>query len=58
MTARVGPHSHTCASRARRSLQGTWIGTKSDHLSMKVAVKVGAAAAAETGRGTSVAREF
>jgi transglutaminase-like putative cysteine protease len=35
-------------------LRGTWIGTKSDHLSMKVAVKVVAAAAAETGRGTGV----
>jgi hypothetical protein len=38
-------------------LQGTWIGAKSDHLSTKIAVKVVAAADAETGRGTGVARE-
>jgi hypothetical protein len=30
-------------------LQGTWIGTASDHLAMKVAVKVAAAADAECG---------
>ena len=36
-------------------LQGTWIGTKSDHLATKVAVKVVAAADAEAGRGTGVA---
>jgi transglutaminase-like putative cysteine protease len=33
-------------------LQGTWIGTNSDHLSMNVAVKVVAAADAGAGRGT------
>jgi transglutaminase-like putative cysteine protease len=32
-------------------LQGTWIGTKSDHLAMKVAVKVVAAPDAEAGLG-------
>ena len=32
-------------------LQGTWIGTASDHLAMKVAVKVTAAADAGAGRG-------
>jgi len=32
-------------------LQGTWIGTASDHLAMKVAVKVTAEAAAGTGMG-------
>lgn len=32
-------------------LQGTWIGTSSDHLAMKVAVKVTAAADAGSGRG-------
>jgi hypothetical protein len=31
-------------------LQGTWIGTASDHLAMKVAVKVAAAADAEAER--------
>ena len=35
-------------------LQGTWIGTASDHLAMKVAVKVVAAADAEAGRGQRV----
>jgi hypothetical protein len=35
-------------------LQGTWIGTKSDHLAMKVAVKVVAAPNAETGRGKRI----
>lgn len=35
-------------------LQGTWIGTKSDHLAMKVAVRVVAAADAEAGRGKRV----
>ena len=35
-------------------LQGTWIGTASDHLAMKVAVKVVAAADAEVGRGKRV----
>jgi hypothetical protein len=32
-------------------LQGTWIGTASDHLAMKVAVKVAAQPDAGTGRG-------
>ena len=32
-------------------LQGTWIGTASDHLAMKVAVKVTAAANARAERG-------
>jgi transglutaminase-like putative cysteine protease len=35
-------------------LQGTWIGTKSDHLAMKVAVKVVAAPDAEAGRGKHI----
>ena len=35
-------------------LQGTWIGTASDHLAMKVAVKVVAAADADAGRGQRV----
>jgi transglutaminase-like putative cysteine protease len=35
-------------------LQGTWIGTKSDHLAMKVAVKVVAAPNAENGRGERI----
>ena len=35
-------------------LQGTWIGTKSDHLAMKVAVKVVAVPDAEAGRGERV----
>ena len=35
-------------------LQGTWIGTRSDHLAMKVAVKVVAAPDAEAGRGKRV----
>jgi transglutaminase-like putative cysteine protease len=35
-------------------LQGTWIGTASDHLAMKVAVKVTAAAGADAGPGTRV----
>jgi hypothetical protein len=33
-------------------LQGTWIGTASDHLAMKVAVKVTAVADASAGQGT------
>jgi transglutaminase-like putative cysteine protease len=32
-------------------LQGTWLGTASDHLAMKVAVRVTAAADAAAGRG-------
>jgi hypothetical protein len=32
-------------------LQGTWIGTASDHLAMKVAVKATMAADARAGRG-------
>jgi transglutaminase-like putative cysteine protease len=36
-------------------LQGTWIGTASDHLAMKVAVKVTAAADAGAGRGAPAA---
>jgi hypothetical protein len=32
-------------------LQGTWIGTASDHLAMKVAVKVAGQPDAGTGRG-------
>jgi hypothetical protein len=32
-------------------LQGTWIGTASDHLAMKVAVQVAAQPDAGTGRG-------
>ena len=35
-------------------LLGTWIGTKSDHLAMKVAVKVVAARDPEAGRGERV----
>ena len=38
-------------------VQGTWIGTASDHLAMKVAVKVSAAAAADPGRGQCVGDE-
>jgi transglutaminase-like putative cysteine protease len=39
-------------------LQGTWTGTASDHLAMKVAVKVSAAAAAGPGRGQCVGDEM
>jgi hypothetical protein len=35
-------------------LQGTWLGIASDHLAMKVAVKVSAAADADAGRGLRV----
>ena len=35
-------------------LQGTWIGTTSDHLAMKVTVKVVAVADIEAGRGKHV----
>ena len=38
-------------------VQGTWIGTASDHLAMNVAVKVSAAAAADPGRGQCVGDE-
>jgi transglutaminase-like putative cysteine protease len=38
-------------------LQGTWIGTASDHLAMKVAVKVTAAADAGPGRGARAGLE-
>ena len=41
-------------SREAIPLQGTWIGTASDHLAMKVAVKVVAAADADAGRGQRV----
>ena len=44
----------SCASRARRSRCRAWIGTASDHLAMKVAVKVVAAADADAGRGQRV----
>jgi transglutaminase-like putative cysteine protease len=40
-----------CEPREAIPLHGTWIGTASDHLAMKVAVKVMAAADAGAGRG-------
>jgi transglutaminase-like putative cysteine protease len=39
-------------------VQGTWIGTASDHLAMKVAVKVSAAGAAGPGHGQCVGDEM
>ena len=41
-----GSHTHTVVHDPREAipLQGTWIGTASDHLAMKVAVKVAAGA--------------
>jgi transglutaminase-like putative cysteine protease len=43
-----------CEPREAIPLQGTWIGTTSDHLAMKVAVKVVAVADAEARRGKHI----